>query len=129
MLRKIGHITVFVRDDEEAIHFYTEKLGFELLSDSPFGDGFRWVTVAPGKQDGSAIVFVKADTEKKRQAIGKQAIDHVFLVVETDNIEEAYLSMKAKGVEFLGAPQEVPWGKEVMFKDLYGNLFDLVEPL
>jgi catechol 2,3-dioxygenase-like lactoylglutathione lyase family enzyme len=127
MNRKIGHVTILVNDYDEAIHFYTNTLGFTLLSDQSFGEGMRWVTVAPSKQCETAIVFVKADTEEKRELVGSQAAGHVFLVIETDDFIRDYSNMMEKGVTFLGEPKEMPWGLEIVFEDLYGNRIDLLQ--
>lgn len=112
----------------EAIDFYVSKAGFDLLADNDFGEGMRWVAVAPSKESDTAIVFVKADTEKKRANIGSQAGEHVFLVVETEDCLRDYERMKANGVTFKSEPKHVPWGIEVVFEDLYGNQLDLLQP-
>lgn len=125
MIRKMGYITILVEDLDEAIKFYTEKLGFELTADSQFGD-FRWVTVALSSQPDIGIVFVKADTENKRNRLGSQVADHVFITLETDDVDRDYKTMKEKGVVFYGEPQDKPYGREVVFEDLYGNRFDLI---
>jgi predicted enzyme related to lactoylglutathione lyase len=127
MFNKIGHITILVRDFDEAIAFYTESMGFEMLTDNEFGSDFRWVTVAPSKGSETAIVFVKADTEEKIQRVGSQVANHVLLVVETDDCRGDYEKMKAKGVKFFGEPKDMPWGIEVVFEDLYGNRYDLLQ--
>ncbi|RFU60425.1 VOC family protein [Peribacillus glennii] len=127
MAKKIGHITILVRDYDEAIKYYTENLGFALLSDNNFGNGMRWVSVAPSKDSATAIVFVQADTDEKAERVGSQAADHVFLVIETNDCRRDYQNMKSKGVQFYGEPKEVPWGIEVVFEDLYGNRFDLLQ--
>ncbi len=127
MNRKIGHITILVNDYDEAIQFYTQKLGFELLADNAFGNGMRWVSVAPSRQNGSAIVFVKADTREKAERVGTQVANHVLLVMETDDCYRDFAAMKEKGVTFFGEPKEMPWGIEVVFADLYGNRFDLLQ--
>lgn len=128
MLNKIGHITLLVRDYDEATEFYVKKLGFALIADNAFGPGMRWVAVAPSKDAETAIVFVRADTPEKEARVGTQASDHVFLVVQTDDCRRDYEAMKSRGVEFFGEPQDVPWGVEVVFRDLYGNRLDLVQP-
>ncbi len=128
MGRKIGHISILVHDYDEAIAFYTDKAGFVLLADNAFGEGIRWVAVAPSAESATAIVFVQADTEEKRSRVGSQAANHVFLVVETDDCQRDYEQMKAKGVHFHGEPSVVPWGMEVVFEDLYGNRLDLLQP-
>lgn len=127
MANKIGHITIFVKNYEEAVKFYVESMGFELKTDIPFGNGFRWVTVAPPRSNGSDIVFVVADTEEKARRIGNQAADHVFLTIETDDCVRDYNIMKSKGVKFYGEPKKELYGTEVVFEDLYGNLFDLIQ--
>jgi predicted enzyme related to lactoylglutathione lyase len=127
MINKVGHITILVEDQEDAMKFYTEKLGFRKCQDTMFGEGMRWVTVSSKNQPDLEITFVKADTGRKLKALGKQAGDHVFLTLETDNCIKDYEVMKAKGVEFMGKPEKHPYGTEVVFKDLYGNLFDLIQ--
>ncbi|MBB6734219.1 VOC family protein [Cohnella zeiphila] len=127
MLTKLGHVTVLVNDYDEAISFYTEKLGFALLADNTFGPGMRWVALAPAGGNETAIVLVAADTPEKRERVGSQAANHVFLVVHTDDCRRDYEAMKERGVRFFGEPRDVPWGVEVVFEDLYGNRFDLVQ--
>ncbi|MFV2047373.1 VOC family protein [Metabacillus sp. YM-086] len=127
MSRKIGHITILVSDYDEAIDYYVNKLGFVLLTDNSFGEGMRWVTVAPSRESGTPIVFVEADNDEKKARVGSQAAEHVFLVIETNDCLREYHIMKEKGVRFLGEPQEMPWGTEVVFEDLYGNRFDLLQ--
>jgi len=124
---KIGHITILVKDQDEAAKFYIEKLGFQKRQDTFFGEKMRWVTVSPKNQSELELTFVKADTEDKREALGKQAGDHVFLTLQTDDCRRDYKIMKVKGVKFYGEPAEQPYGIEVVFEDLYGNLFDLIQ--
>jgi catechol 2,3-dioxygenase-like lactoylglutathione lyase family enzyme len=127
MTRKIGHITILVNDYDEAIDYYTNTLDFTLISDNSFGEGMRWVTVAPATQHETAIVFVEADTDDKKERVGSQAAGHVFLVIETDDCIRDFQNMKEKGVTFLGEPMDMPWGIEVVFEDLYGNRYDLLQ--
>ncbi len=124
---KIGHITLLVKDFDEAAAFYTQKLGFVKQQDTKFWGDMRWVTVSPKDQPDLELTFVKADTEEKLAALGRQAGDHVFMTIETDDCKRDYESMKAKGIEFYGEPTKQEWGLEVVFKDLYGNLYDLVQ--
>lgn len=126
-MKKIGHVTLLVKNYDEAIEFYTKKAGFVLLTDNAFGGGMRWVTVAPAQDAGTAIVFVEADTADKASRVGSQAAGHVFLTVQTEDCYRDYEHMKANGVSFFGEPKEVPWGIEVVFEDLYGNRLDLVQ--
>ena len=124
---KIGHITLLVRDFDEALRFYVEKLGFVKAQDTTFGEGMRWVTVSPKDQPDLELTFVLADTDEKQKALGKQAGDHVFMTLQTDDCKLDYQAMKAKGVKFYGEPTEQMWGIEVVFEDLYGNLYDLIQ--
>jgi catechol 2,3-dioxygenase-like lactoylglutathione lyase family enzyme len=127
MKKKVGHVTIMVKNYDEAIDFYVNKLGFALLTDNAFGPGMRWVTVAPTKENETAIVFVEASSVEQLGVVGSQAANHVLLVVETDDCRRDYEAMKAKGVVFHGEPSEVPWGIEVVFEDLYGNQIDLLQ--
>jgi len=124
---KIDHITLLVKDQDEAANFYVQKLGFQKREDTVFWGDMRWVTVSPKDQPDLELTFVKADTEDKLKALGKQAGDHVFLTLETDDCRRDYNAMKAKGVKFHGEPTEQAWGIEVVFEDLYGNLIDLIQ--
>ncbi len=126
-MKKLGHLTILVKDYNEALEFYVGKLGFIKKSDNSFGDDMRWITVAPPDQESFEIVFVKADTEEKLKIVGKQGADHVFLTLQTDDCWRDYKEMKEKGVHFTGEPIDQFYGTEVMFKDLYGNLFDLIQ--
>jgi catechol 2,3-dioxygenase-like lactoylglutathione lyase family enzyme len=123
---KIGHITLLVKDFDEALKFYVEKLGFEKRQDIKFWEGMRWVTVSPKDQD-LELTFVLADTEEKQKALGKQAGDHVFMTLQTDDCKRDYEAMTANGVKFYGEPTEQMYGTEVVFEDLYGNLIDLIQ--
>jgi predicted enzyme related to lactoylglutathione lyase len=127
MIKRIGHITILVKDQDEAMKFYAEKLGFKKCQDTIFGEGMRWVTVSPKNQPDLEITFVKADSKEKLKSLGKQAGDHVFLTLETDNCRRDYEAMKSRGVKFMGEPSKQPYGTEVVFEDLYGNLFDLIQ--
>jgi len=127
MKKKLGHVTILVKNYDEALDFYTKKAGFVLLTDNAFGGGMRWVTVSPSNDSETAIVLVEADTVEKAARVGNQAANHVFLVVQTDDCYRDYETMKSNGVKFLGEPKEVPWGIEVVFEDLYGNRLDLLQ--
>jgi len=127
MIKKVGHITILVKDQDEAAKFYTEKLGFVKREDTLFGEGMRWVTVSPKGQRSLELTLVNADSKEKLCALGKQAGDHVFLTIETDDCLKDYKEMKERGVKFYGKPEVQPYGTEVVFEDLYGNLFDLIQ--
>jgi len=124
---RIGHVTLLVKDFDEAARFYVEKLGFIKRQDTTFWGSMRWVTVSPKDQLDFELTFVLADTEDKLKALGKQAGDHVLMTLDTDDCNRDYEAMRAKGVKFYGEPTEQAWGIEVVFEDLYGNLYDLVQ--
>jgi len=124
---KIGHVTLLVKDFDDALKFYVEKLGFLKRQDTVFWENNRWVTVSPKDQQDLELTFVLADTEEKLKALGKQAGNHVFMTLQTDDCKRDYELMKAKGVKFFDEPTEQVWGIEVVFEDLYGNLYDLVQ--
>lgn len=127
MITKLTRITILVKDQDEALRWYTRTLGFEKRADQVFGPGMRWLTVAPKDQEEVEIVLVPADTSEKQARIGSQAADHVFLVVQTDNCGQEYERLQSHGVKFLSSPAEQPWGVEAVFEDLYGNRMDLLE--
>ena len=129
-MKIIRHITLLVRDQDEALKFYTEKLGFIKHVDSKVWFGsIRWVTVSLKDQPDVEISFVLADTEDKEMAVGKQTAEHIFLTIRTDNFEQDYNELKSKGVNFITHPEEREWGIDAVFEDLYGNLIDLIQPL
>ncbi len=126
-MNRIGHITLLVQDFDEALKFYVDKLGFVKRQDSTFWEGMRWLTISPKDQTELELTFVLADTDEKRAAVGKQAGDHVFMTLQTDDCKRDYQTMKAKGVKFYDEPTGQMWGIEVVFGDLYGNLYDLIQ--
>ncbi|MDJ0840862.1 MAG: VOC family protein [Acidobacteriota bacterium] len=126
MQQKIGSISLVVRDYDEAIAWYTEKLPFSLVDDVPMGPGKRWVTIAP-PGGGAGLVLGKATTPEQEQAIGNQTGGRVFLFLHSDDFWRDYRDMKARGVTFTEEPREEPYGTVVVFKDLYGNLWDLLQ--
>ena len=124
---KIGHITLLVKNFDEALSFYVEKLGFQKKLDSKFEGGMRWVTISPKDQPSFEFTLVLADSEEKLNAFGKQAGDHVLMTLLTDDCKRDYKILKAKGVKFYGEPTKQMWDTEVVFEDLYGNLIDLMQ--
>ena len=119
---------VLVKDYDGAIQFYTQSLGFELVADETISAEQRWVQVRPRGATECGIVFIKAQTEQEKAAVGKQGAGQVLMILQTDNFTRDYEYMKQKGVKFLEKPRSEVYGKVVIFKDLYGNLFDLLEP-
>jgi catechol 2,3-dioxygenase-like lactoylglutathione lyase family enzyme len=127
MNRAITRIALVVRDYDEAIAYYTGSLGFELLEDTPMGKGKRWVVVAPPGGAGTAIVLARAVNPEQESRIGNQTGGRVFLFLHTDDFERDYSHMKARGVRFTEEPRRESFGTAVVFEDLYGNRWDLVQ--
>jgi len=128
MKRTLAHIAVVVKDYDEAIRFYVDKLKFRLVEDTALSDTKRWVLVAPSEQAGCCVLLAKAANEKQTSSIGNQTGGRVFLFLHTDDFDRDYQSMIEEGVEFVRDPLEEPYGKVAVFQDLYGNLWDLIQP-
>lgn len=124
---RIGHLTLLVNDYDEAIFFYTQKLGFILLEDIQLTPEKRWVIVAPSDAQGAGLLLAKAATAEQKQHIGNQTGGRVFLFLYTDDFWQTYENMKAQGVVFLEEPRSEQYGWVVVFQDLYGNKWDLLE--
>ena len=127
MKRHIGSITLLVRDYDEAIAYYTRALGFELLEDTPLGDGKRWVRVAPAGTSETALLLAQASTQSQAAQVGGQAGGRVGFFLHTDDFHRDHATMTARGVRFLEAPRSEPYGTVAVFEDLYGNRWDLLE--
>ena len=127
MSRRITQMALLVRDYDEAIRFFTRALGFELLEDSPRGNGKRWVRVGPAGDDGAALLLARAATPGQERAIGNQSGGRVFLFLETDDFARDYARLQAEGVRFTEEPRHEEYGTVVVFLDLYGNKWDLIE--
>jgi catechol 2,3-dioxygenase-like lactoylglutathione lyase family enzyme len=128
MTSRVGVVGVLVRDQDEALRFYTEKLGFEKRADVTMDDGFRWLTVSPREQKDIEIGLAVADNEVRLSSVGKQVGDHVLFVLYTDDCCREYETLSSRGVKFHSAPEDRAWGIEAIFEDLYGNMIDLLEP-
>lgn len=126
--RTISQVTLVVRDYDEAIRFFTQALRFELLEDTPLAGSKRWVRVAPAGAAGTALLLAKAATPEQENAIGNQAGGRVFMFLHTDDFRADYEHLKGHGVRFTEEPRSEPYGTVVVFLDLYGNKWDLVEP-
>jgi catechol 2,3-dioxygenase-like lactoylglutathione lyase family enzyme len=131
MPQTIGHIALVVRDYDEAIAFFTESLGFELIEDSlstdRSGQSKRWVLVAPRGSRGTSLLLAKASTHEEEQCIGNQTAGRVFLFLHTDDFWRDYRTMTSRGVRFVREPKEEPYGTVAVFEDLYGNRWDLLQ--
>lgn len=125
--RRIGAVTFLVRDYDEAIAWFCEALGFRLVEDTPLGGGKRWVLVSPG-DGGTPLLLAEASTETQRARIGDQTGGRVAFFLHTDDFARDHARMRAAGVRFNEEPRHEAYGTVAVFEDLYGNLWDLIEP-
>ena len=128
MKQKIAHFALVVEDYDEAIKFYTEKLHFDLIEDSPLSDTKRWVLVAPKGSKETSILLAKAVNDEQKSRVGNQTGGRIFLFLYTDDFWRDYKNMQAEGIKFVRPPLEETYGIVAVFEDLYGNLWDLLEP-
>lgn len=129
MNQYIAHIALVIRDYDEAIEFFTQKLDFMLIEDTYQPEqNKRWVLVAPPGSNGTALLLARATTDLQLAAIGNQTGDRVFLFLYTDNFWRDYEKMRSRGVRFVREPKGEPYGTVAVFEDLYGNLWDLLQP-
>lgn len=128
MKNHINQITLVVKDYDEAIAFYTQKLNFDLIEDTVLSEVKRWVVVAP-KNSHCRLLLAKAANEEQLQSIGNQTGGRVFLFMNTDNFEREYHNLLANQIAIVRQPKIETYGKVLVFQDLYGNLWDLIEPV
>ncbi|MEL6655922.1 MAG: VOC family protein [Bacteroidota bacterium] len=128
MRQHIARIALVVRDYDEAIAWYTQKLKFKLLEDTQLSETKRWVVVAPPGSNECALLLAKAAKPEQELAIGNQTGGRVFLFLYTDDFWRDYNRMLAEGIEFVREPEEQPYGTVAVFKDLYGTLWDFIQP-
>ena len=128
MKQEIVHIALLVKDYDEAIEFFTSKLNFDLIQDiyQPEEDK-RWVIISPPNSTGTSILLARASKPEQENFIGNQAGGRVFLFLSTDNFWRDYNEMTLRGIEFVREPKKADYGTVAVFKDLYGNLWDLIE--
>jgi len=128
MKQSIIHIALVVKDYDEAIDFYTNKLHFKLIEDTYQAEqDKRWVVVAPPNSDGTTLLLARASNPEQQSFIGNQSGGRVFLFLRTDDFWRDYRAMMAEGIEFVREPKKADYGTVAVFKDLYGNLWDLLE--
>ena len=127
MGQAIDRVALLVRDYDEAIAYFTGILGFELLEDTPLGAGKRWVLVAPPGGGATALLLARAVNPEQSSRIGNQTGGRVFLFLRTGDFWRDYHAMRARGVAFTEEPRRESYGMVVVFADLYGNRWDLVE--
>jgi catechol 2,3-dioxygenase-like lactoylglutathione lyase family enzyme len=127
--QSIAQITYLVRDYDEAIAFFTQRLGFCLLENTDMGSAKRWVVVRPPNSSGTALLLARAATPEQASCVGNQSGGRVFFFLHTNNFWRDHAAMTARGVRFLESPRTEPYGTVAVFEDLYGNKWDLLEPL
>lgn len=127
-MQRIAALALLVDDYDRAIAYYTQVLGFRLVEDTPQGPEKRFVRVTPPGGSGTDILLAKAANPAQAARIGDQTGGRVFLFLHTDDFRRDYAAYKSKGVDFTEEPREETYGTVVVFRDLYGNKWDLVEP-
>jgi catechol 2,3-dioxygenase-like lactoylglutathione lyase family enzyme len=123
----LGLVALLVRDYDEAIAFFTDALGFDLIQDTMLSAEKRWVIVAPRGASATALLLARAATTAQLERVGDQTGGRVGWFLHTDDFSRDYEAMRARGVTFLEAPRSEPYGRVAVFSDLYGNRWDLVE--
>jgi len=127
-MQTLARVTLVVRDYDEAIAWFTGTLGFELAEDTPLAGGKRWVVVRPRGSSGASLLLARSSGPGQAARVGDQAGGRVFLFLHTDDFWRDYAAYRSKGVVFVREPTEQPYGTVAVFADLYGNLWDLVQP-
>lgn len=128
MNQRIAHIALVVKDYDEAIEFYTQKLAFQVLEDTKLSDDKRWVVIAPPGAKECSLLLAKAANDKQSQSVGNQTGGRVFLFLFTDDFWRDYNKMIERDINFVRPPTDYEYGIVAVFEDLYGNLWDLLEP-
>jgi catechol 2,3-dioxygenase-like lactoylglutathione lyase family enzyme len=126
MNQRLMHIALVVADYDEAIAWYTQKLGFKLIEDTTLSEVKRWVLIQPPGEGSCQLLLAKAATEEQKSRVGNQTGGRVFLFLHTDNFERDYDNLLQKGITIIRGPSEEEYGKVLVFEDLYGNLWDLI---
>ena len=128
MQQRIAHIALVVKDYDEAIEFYTQKLDFKLIEDTQLSEDKRWVVVTPPGARECTLLLAKAANEEQTASIGNQTGGRVFLFLFTDDFWRDYNKMVDRQIHFVRPPKQEPYGQVAVFADLYGNLWDLLTP-
>jgi predicted enzyme related to lactoylglutathione lyase len=130
MITKLSLVTILVRDQEEALRWFTEKLGLKKLQDASYGEGARWLVVTPQDHSDFGIVLQQPKPEEHGAERASLKMDQIgkgtTWVFRADNLDETYQTLSARGVKFLSPPQKLPWGRQAIFEDLYGNQYALM---
>jgi len=128
MKQRLAHIAIVVNDYDKAIKFYTEKLHFDLIEDTQLSETKRWVLVRPKGGDSCCLLLAKAASEEQLSRVGNQTGGRVFLFLHTDNFERDYQNLLDNEIEIVRQPSKEEYGTVAVFKDLYGNLWDMIGP-
>jgi catechol 2,3-dioxygenase-like lactoylglutathione lyase family enzyme len=128
MNQRLAHIAIVVNDYDEAIEFYTKKLHFTLVEDTKLSETKRWVLVQPKGVSGCRLLLAKAANEEQARRVGNQTGGRVFLFLHTDNFERDYQNLLDKKIKIVREPTKESYGTVAVFADLYGNLWDMIEP-
>jgi catechol 2,3-dioxygenase-like lactoylglutathione lyase family enzyme len=128
MKQFIAHVTLVVENYDDAINFYTQKLNFRLIKDTVLNDDKRWVLVAPPGVSETCLLLAQAVNPEQRSRVGDQTGGRVALFLYTDNFTSDYATMQQNGVEFVSLPRKEAYGTVAVFKDLYGNMWDFIQP-
>lgn len=126
--QELVNIALVVQDYDEAIDFYTQKLHFDLIEDTPLSPEKRWVRVRPKGSKGCCLLLAKAKNEVQANSIGNQTGGRVFLFLNTDNFKRDYQNLLDQKIKIVRPPSVEEYGTVAVFEDLYGNLWDLIEP-
>lgn len=129
MQQTIALISLLVQDYDEAIAFYTKRLHFVLIEDTPLSPEKRWVVLAPPGNSGCRLLLAKAANEQQQSRVGNQTGGRVFLFLHTDNFDRDYENLRQQQIPIARPARTEPYGKVAVFEDLYGNLWDLIEPV
>ena len=129
MKQELAKIALVVNNYDEAIAFYTQKLNFTLIEDTRMSDTKRWVVVAPPGATGCQLLLAQASTPEQANRVGNQTGGRVFLFLHTDDIHRDYQNLVAQGITIIREPSKEPYGSVLVFADLYGNLWDLTQPV
>ncbi|GHB61546.1 VOC family protein [Persicitalea jodogahamensis] len=128
MNRRLAHIALVVNDYDEAIEFYTKKLNFSLVEDTRLSETKRWVLVSPGGTDSCNLLLAQAADDEQKSRVGNQTGGRVFLFLHTDDFAREYQNLVKQDIKIIRKPSEEEYGTVAVFEDLYGNLWDLIEP-
>ena len=128
MNRRISQIALLIKDYDEAIDFYVKKLHFNIVEDTKLDENKRWVLISPGGKNSFSILLAKAEGNRQLESVGNQSGGRVFLFLHTDDFNRDFQNLKKHSIKIIREPVTEPYGTVAVFEDLYGNLWDLIEP-